>query len=141
MVRRAGAIAAAALVAGCVAEDPADRAASDPLAMGAAIYAESCVACHGEDGRGDGPLADGLAPAPPDLSRIAARNGGDFPMAQVMSTIDGYRADDGSHDRAMPEFGAELSGRTVLFDSGDGIPTPTPEWLVALGLYLQSLQR
>ena len=141
MGRAWGTIAAMALVAGCMAREPADRDAVAPVSMGAEIYAQDCAACHGAAARGDGPAAAGLDPAaPPDLTAIAARNGGDFPLAEVMSTIDGYTEDGSTHERAMPEFGADLSGRTVLFDTGDGIPTPTPEWLVALGTYLQSIQ-
>ncbi len=42
---------------------PAFRA--DPTA-GAQRYAEHCTACHGAVGAGDGPLAAGLQPPPPD---------------------------------------------------------------------------
>ena len=39
------------------------------LATGGAIYAERCVQCHGETGKGDGPQADGSLP---DLSNLSA---------------------------------------------------------------------
>lgn len=39
------------------------RAAED----GRTIYLEHCVWCHGEDGRGDGPSADGMLPRPRDF--------------------------------------------------------------------------
>jgi len=36
-------------------------------ALGRRVYAESCAACHGERGRGDGPAAAGMNPAPSDF--------------------------------------------------------------------------
>ena len=38
------------------------------VARGARIYADNCAACLGADGRGDGPLAKGLAVKPADLT-------------------------------------------------------------------------
>lgn len=35
---------------------------------GADIYAKHCVSCHGKEGKGDGPAAAALNPAPPDLT-------------------------------------------------------------------------
>ncbi|HUK03747.1 MAG TPA: FTR1 family protein [Burkholderiales bacterium] len=52
------------------------RRAPDP-ARGAKLYAEHCAACHGADGRGDGPAAKGLSPAPAnfhDAERMGARS-------------------------------------------------------------------
>lgn len=46
------------------------------LALGRRIYAEHCAACHGADGRGDGPAAAGLDPAPSnfhDEQRMGSR--------------------------------------------------------------------
>lgn len=100
-------------------------------------FAVWCAACHGESGRGDGPAASGLTRKPADLTHIAARNGGTFPMARVMSTINGYfRPEDG----VMPHFGDVLDSETVLVDTGDGILSPAPERLVALAEYLKGLQ-
>ena len=44
------------------------------LAAGAELYARQCAGCHGVDGRGDGPAAKGLEPAPADF-HDAARMG------------------------------------------------------------------
>ncbi len=41
------------------------------LAAGRTIYAEHCAACHGNAGRGDGPMAVGMNPAPPALGDAA----------------------------------------------------------------------
>ncbi|MGR3801840.1 c-type cytochrome [Marinibacterium profundimaris] len=108
--------------------------------QGALLYAELCVGCHGLSGTGDGPLTADLPVPVADLTTISARNGGTFPMAEVMSTIDGFtRAQHGN--LVMPDFGALLEeSPTVLYDSGDGISTPTPSALIALAEYLETLQ-
>ncbi len=122
-------IVAALGLAACV-EEPVD---------GRTAYDESCASCHGADGKGGGPAARGLAVAPPDLTTIAARNGGVFPRDQVMSTIDGL--DRGAHfSPAMPEFGAGDMGDTVIVEN-DGLGTPVPMRLLVLTDYLESIQQ
>jgi high-affinity iron transporter len=37
------------------------------LSLAPGLYTESCAGCHGAQGRGDGPLAMGLKPPPPDF--------------------------------------------------------------------------
>ncbi len=39
----------------------------ESLETGEALYAQTCQTCHGEAGRGDGPLSAGLEPPPADL--------------------------------------------------------------------------
>ena len=39
------------------------------LAKGRAVYADQCLACHGESGEGDGPAADYLYPRPRDYRK------------------------------------------------------------------------
>lgn len=109
-----------------------------PEVSGRADFDALCASCHGTGGTGDGPAAAGLATPPADLTRIAARNGGVFDYAAVMSHIDGYTR--GTDGQTMPEFGALLEGDTVLVDTGDGRATPTPARLFALAQYLETLQ-
>lgn len=112
-----------------------------PKYAGEQLYKENCTSCHGDSGRGEGPISDQLEAPAPDLTLIAQRNGGGFPIVDVMSTIDGYsRARIG--DLVMPEFGQELqAGPLVFLDTGDGSKTPTPTRLFALAEYLRSIQR
>ena len=42
-------------------------------------YEANCAACHGQNGKGDGPLSTELRTKPPDLTLIAQRNDGVFP--------------------------------------------------------------
>lgn len=122
-----------AIVAACAMQGPQPEA-------GRAYYQDMCASCHGEDGRGDGPAAEGLKVKPSDLTTIAARNGGTFPRVAVMSMIDGYNRAKG-HGGMMPVFDPLLRGPKVLIDTGDGIETPTPARLVDLADYIQTLQR
>ena len=50
------------------------------IAEGRAVFAEHCVACHGERGAGDGPAAASLNPRPPDLRahHVALHTAGDI---------------------------------------------------------------
>jgi mono/diheme cytochrome c family protein len=106
---------------------------------GAEDFATYCAACHGAGGKGDGPAAEGLDRKPADLTRIAARNGGEFPGTRVMAKIWGYT---GGRNGAspMPQFGPLLQGDLVPYDGGDGIATPTPVRLVQIAEYLKTLQ-
>lgn len=47
-----------------------------------------CALCHGLDATGLGPLAESLQKAPPDLTKLAARNGGTFPDDKVKDIIE-----------------------------------------------------
>ena len=81
----------------------------DPVALinsldGAALYKAYCAACHGVDAKGNGPTASALRVSPPDLTRIAERNGGVFPMARIERIITGdHRPDE------MPLWGPIFS--------------------------------
>jgi putative copper export protein/mono/diheme cytochrome c family protein len=50
------------------------------VAAGRALFAEHCVSCHGERGRGDGPAAKDLRPLPADLTaeHIYGHSNGDL---------------------------------------------------------------
>jgi mono/diheme cytochrome c family protein len=112
--RRVVAIASAALCAGACAASAGDAApelAADPMLaeMGEPLYARSCAACHGADGTGDGPVALSLRVPPADLTRIAARRGGEFPAGEIARFVDG-RFDVPAHGtREMPVWGDELA--------------------------------
>ena len=127
------AMAGLALVA-CVPNEMPE--ASD----GRALYMEYCSACHGENAKGDGPMARAMTTAPNDLTLISLRHGDSFPRAKVLSTIDGYARSD-LDGPGMPEFGELLQGDLVPLDTGDGKMTPTPRKLVALLEYLESIQQ
>jgi mono/diheme cytochrome c family protein len=125
-------LAAVGVLAACMQRDP-------PVS-GQALFQQNCAVCHGTGGRGDGPAAAGRTTPLPDLTTLAARNDGVFPLRAVMTHIDGYGrgARVGSED--MPEMGHLLVGAVVRVDTGDGILTPTPVKLLALAEYIETLQ-
>jgi len=107
---------------------------------GQVTYMDLCAGCHGQDAKGMTAEESGLRRAPSDLTRIAARNGGIFDRNKVMSNIDGYlRRNDRTHP--MPEFGAGMEGRLVMVETAPGVFTPTPEVLLLLTDYLESIQQ
>lgn len=72
------------------------------LARGGQIYRESCASCHGDLGRGDGPMAVGLEPKPADLADAAG--------LRDASPLDFYRrVTIGVVGTAMPAFETRLS--------------------------------
>jgi mono/diheme cytochrome c family protein len=78
--------------------------AAAPGRSGAQLFRTYCATCHGPDAHGDGPLADRLRHAPPDLTTYSARNSGVFPSERLFRIIDGR--DVRSHgDREMPVWG------------------------------------
>jgi mono/diheme cytochrome c family protein len=105
-------------------------------------FINSCASCHGTDGKGAGFLTRlfrGVDPG--DLTKLAANNGGRFPLERVFSVIDG-RAEVAAHgDRKMPVWG-ERYMTTALMERG---PDELNELRVRnrifeLVHYLQSIQ-
>lgn len=70
------------------------------------LFRAYCAACHGENARGGGPVASSLKGKPPDLTRIAERRGGTFPLPQVERIITGEETVATAHgSREMPIWG------------------------------------
>jgi mono/diheme cytochrome c family protein len=83
------------------------------------LYKAYCASCHGDDAKGNGPMAAWLKVQPSDLTRIAARNGGKFPLARVDRIISGEEALPSGHGtRVMPIWGPVFSQVTQDQDLG-----------------------
>ncbi len=78
---------------------------------GAQLYARFCSSCHGLRGLGDGPAAPALKVQPADLTRISARQAGEFPAERVREMIDGRAVLPAHGTREMPVWGYELEAR------------------------------
>ncbi len=78
---------------------------ADEVRTGEGEFRAWCARCHGQDGRGDGPIAKELEPSPPDLTVLAKNNGGAFPDQRVRKSIDGRGLTDGHGSRQMPSWG------------------------------------
>ena len=93
---------------------------SDGQVLGLVEYRNSCAACHGAEGRGDGPLATQLQSAPPDLTRLEAENGGLFPLSYVYEVI-AYSFEVDAHGSSdMPAWGQryDIEAEGVLGTEG-----------------------
>ncbi len=73
--------------------------------LGALSYRIHCLNCHGSAGTGNGPMAELLKIVPADLTRLAARHGGEFPAEDVYRAIDGRQEISGHGSRKMPVWG------------------------------------
>jgi mono/diheme cytochrome c family protein len=69
------------------------------------MFISYCAACHGPEGKGNGPAAVALKQAPADLTRISARNGGKFPDTTVYRFIMGLDQVAAHGSRDMPIWG------------------------------------
>lgn len=107
---------------------------------GAELYGAYCAACHGAEATGDGPMAEILAIAPPDLTALSAGAGGEFPLVDVVRTIDGRNVLL-SHGGPMPLFGAMLGDESAVVDGPDGTPVITKQSVVDMAAWLASVQR
>ena len=74
---------------------------------GRELFERFCAACHGESGRGDGPVAGTLYAVVPDLTRIVERYG-EFPAGEIREIIDGRSPVVAHGTRTMPIWGYEL---------------------------------
>ncbi len=87
----------------------APQGGEQPLAgSGKKLFESLCIACHGVDGTGNGPVAQALSPKPPDLTLITRRRGGSADWGEISKFIDG-RTEVAAHgSRQMPVWGKEL---------------------------------
>lgn len=78
--------------------------------QGPALSMAYCASCHGTDLKGDGPMAKSLKVKPADLTRIAARNGGTFPLMRIERIISGEDQPPSGHGTSkMPVWGPIFS--------------------------------
>jgi mono/diheme cytochrome c family protein len=81
--------------------------------LGKREFEASCAVCHGVDGKGGGSYTPLLKSTPPDLTTLAKRNNGIFPMASVYEVIDGRKEMPGHGPRAMPIWGNRYGARAA----------------------------
>ncbi|WP_372524412.1 c-type cytochrome [Piscinibacter sp.] len=94
--------------AGCVAlvGTAFAQAKAERVDFGKREFDSNCASCHGVSGKGSGPVVELLRKSPPDLTLLAKKNGGVFPMARLYEVIDG--ADVPTHGtRDMPVWGRD----------------------------------
>lgn len=107
--------------------------------VGETLFNSYCATCHGLSAMGEGPMTEYMTAKAPDLTTLAAKNDGDFPMLDVIHIIDG-RTGLRAHGGPMPTFGD-------MFQTDSGMAGDFSGTLVARGrimsvaLYLEQLQK
>lgn len=82
---------------------------ADKLDIGKVEYDQSCATCHGLDGKGKGSFSEALELSVPDVTSLARRNGGVFPVTRVYDVIDGRELVKAHGTREMPIWGKHYS--------------------------------
>lgn len=94
-------------------------------------YQRNCAACHGPEGKGDGPVAEVLTTKPTDLTGIAAEFSGTFPRDFVFEVIDGRNMINPHGDREMPVWGPRFMASAM--EQSASVPWDVDARTVALG--------
>ncbi len=81
---------------------------------GKTAYLSSCAPCHGADAKGSGFLSAVLKTPPADLTTLAKRNDGVFPIAAVNEIIDGRTFVAAHGTREMPIWGFDVMVRNRI---------------------------
>lgn len=74
-------------------------------ASGQEMFKTYCAACHGPEGKGNGPAGPALKKQPANLTELTQRNGGKFPELKVFDTIKGDLDMPAHGSRDMPIWG------------------------------------
>ena len=98
------AAAAAVLVPQGHAPRKAPLAAANrwPKSRGITLFSENCTLCHGPDRKGGGPLAISKNLTPPDLTTLAARTNGKFPVDHVSDKLRHGGGEKADGNKSMP---------------------------------------
>ena len=80
-------------------------ASAQNIDVGKAEYQSGCASCHGVDAKGNGPVSKDLKTRPADLTVLAKKNNGVFPVNAVYKIIDGREPIAGHGTREMPIWG------------------------------------
>ncbi|WP_298835659.1 cytochrome c [uncultured Roseobacter sp.] len=106
---------------------------------GARLFGLHCAACHGPGARGDGPLSDGMTPAPPDLTLLAKQNHGALPLTGIATRIDSRNSQNSQHG-GMPVYGWFFDGPVVTISSGTAGDFETTQPIADLLAWLGTVQ-
>jgi len=111
-----------------------ETAAMTSPSSGKEMFMSYCASCHGKDAKGDGPASKALKQAPADLTMLAKRNGGKYPLDKVTSVLRGQANLMAHGDQEMPVWGP------VFWRISQGHEEQVQLRIANLNRYLESLQ-
>jgi mono/diheme cytochrome c family protein len=114
-------------------------AAAQEMAIAEELFRHYCAACHGETAEGEGEMQSYLTLPVPDLTRLSARSGGEFPMGHVIRTIDG-RAKTRGHLGPMPYFAPMFARDEAAMRDDYQATVDAQGRILILAKYLEALQ-
>jgi len=117
------------------------RAVAGEAGQGQQLYEKYCSSCHGKDGRGNGSVSSYLKIKVPDLTLLKRNNKGIYPLAKVMTSIDGSRVVRGHGDAAMPVWGEVFETEARKTESAKYPILTSLLKTQAIAEYIASLQR
>lgn len=82
---------------------------ANDAATGKIEFRNNCALCHGTDGKSHSGVGEFLKKQPPDLTTLAKRNKGVFPVERVAAMIDGRESIKAHGERDMPAWGSRYS--------------------------------
>lgn len=132
-------VGARLLVLALAALAPLGAAAQD-AASGEFLYFTFCSTCHGEAGKGDGPTAQVLTVQPSDLTALSAGNSGSFPLARVISRIEGEDIIV-AHGSPMPLYARIFDGAEAALAVTDTGEVATNVVVLDLVAWLETIQQ
>jgi len=80
-----------------------------PADSGKAMYDAYCASCHGESGKGNGPAAEAMKAAVPDLTVLTKTHNGTYPAFQVAEVLRLTRTLSAHGSAEMPVWGPIFS--------------------------------
>ena len=135
LITLGGVLVSATLVWSATAAGPwQQRPPREDYSSGAYLYRAFCATCHGETGKGDGPVADIADRRPADLTILRRNNGGTYPRDRVLRVLENVEPIPGHEPPAMPNW------RNVLKTTEGGNERVIRTRLEALADHVGTLQ-
>lgn len=123
---------ATSLIISCVLTGSLTMASGQDASSAKSDYEANCAACHGRNGKGDGPVGQELRTRPPDLTILARKNDGVFPSQVLYQIIDGRRTIRAHGTYDMPVWGSAFQAT--------GADRNVENRISAIVSYLKSIQ-
>ncbi len=114
------------------------------IQAGAGEYHAWCSRCHGSNGRGNGPYARNLKKKPLDLTQLAARYDGRFPVEFIERLVDGRGMTRAHGTPEMPVWGVWFADQITADGKGKAdqaeVQKHVKERIERIVTYLQTIQ-